>query len=192
MANILNRYGIKEVADVTFYEKKEGGLLAPVLYLDTLKISTTEQTAENTEAKGGKGNSSLISWDYGKEITLNLEDALFSHKSLSMLFGGEGVDFTSDESTQVQTIWKDSAVDIAINGTDVTAKVNGKAVILRDAVLYKEDGSLGDIQDYVFIKGTLPVSGHKIDISAEAFPGVYYVTGDTIVRNEKTGQDEMF
>jgi hypothetical protein len=32
----------------------------------------------------------------------------------------------------------------------------------------------------------------KIDLSANAFPGVYYVTGDTFVRNEKTGRDEFF
>ena len=79
MANILERYGIKEVADVTFYEIADNGEpAAPVLYLDTLKVSTIEQTAENTSARGGKGNPELVSWDYGKEITLTLEDALFS------------------------------------------------------------------------------------------------------------------
>ena len=55
--NILDRYGIKEVADVTFYEIADNGEAgAPVLYLDTLKVSTIEQTAESTSARGGKGN----------------------------------------------------------------------------------------------------------------------------------------
>ena len=48
MASILDRYGIKEVADVQFYEINastgEPGKL--VLYLDTLKVSTIEQTAD--------------------------------------------------------------------------------------------------------------------------------------------------
>ena len=67
MANILDRYGIKEVADVTFYKLDSNGVpMYPVLYLDTLKVSTIEQTAENTEARGGKGNAALISWDYNK------------------------------------------------------------------------------------------------------------------------------
>lgn len=63
-ANILARYGIKEVADVTFYEIDNNGAPSnPVLYLDTLKVSTIEQTAEQTEARGGKGNPPLIIWD---------------------------------------------------------------------------------------------------------------------------------
>jgi hypothetical protein len=89
MASILDRYGIKEVADVTFYEIDEttGKNGKPVLYLDTLKVSTIEQTAESADARGGKGNPKLISWDYGKEITVTLEDALFSAKSMSIMFG---------------------------------------------------------------------------------------------------------
>jgi hypothetical protein len=47
MSTILDRYGIKEVADVTFYELDSNGkACAPVLFLDTLKVSTIEQTAE--------------------------------------------------------------------------------------------------------------------------------------------------
>lgn len=64
MASILDRYGIKEVADVTFYELDSNGVPSnPALYLDTLKVSTIEQTAENTSARGGKGNPELIMWD---------------------------------------------------------------------------------------------------------------------------------
>lgn len=64
MASILDKYGIKEVADVTFYELDNNGKPTnPVLYLDTLKVSTIEQTAEQAEARGGKGNPPLIIWD---------------------------------------------------------------------------------------------------------------------------------
>ena len=97
MASILDRYGIKEVADVTFCKINDDGTRgAPVLYLDTLKVSTIEQTAETSEARGGKGNPKLVSWDYGKEITVSLEDALFSAKSMSLMFG-DGT--TPDEVT---------------------------------------------------------------------------------------------
>lgn len=88
MASILDRYGIKEVADVTFYKIKDDGTPgAPVLFLDTLKVSTIEQTAETVDARGGKGNPKLITWDYGKEINLTLEDALFSPKSMAIMLG---------------------------------------------------------------------------------------------------------
>lgn len=87
--SLFDRYGIKEVADVTFYELDGEKPGKAVLYLDTLKVSTTEQTSENTEARGGKGNSALMAWDYGKEITVNLEDALFSRKSLEVMYGAK-------------------------------------------------------------------------------------------------------
>ena len=90
--NLFQKYGIKEVADVVFYSITAIGdeeFYTPVLFLDTLKVSTLEKAAEKVEAKGGKGNKKLITWNFGKEITLNLEDALFSPASMSMIWGGK-------------------------------------------------------------------------------------------------------
>ena len=91
--NIFEQYGIKEVADVTLYaielDENDEEIYIPVLYLDTLKISSIEQTAEQTSARGGLGNPNLITWDYGKEITINLEDALYTPASMSMLWDGK-------------------------------------------------------------------------------------------------------
>ena len=93
MANELTRFGIKEVADVTFYTIAEDPSSATgvkqgteVLKFDTLKVSNIESTAESSEARGGKGNAALISWDYGREITVTLEDALLSMETLALLF----------------------------------------------------------------------------------------------------------
>ena len=98
MASILDRYGIKEVADVTFYKiNPDGSQGAPVLFLDTLKVSTIEQTAETVDARGGKGNPKLITWDYGKEITVNIEDALFSPKSMAIMLGDGTVSAPASE-----------------------------------------------------------------------------------------------
>lgn len=90
--NLFQKYGIKEVADVVFYTITTVGdeeFYTPVLFLDTLKVSTLEKTAEKVEARGGKGNKKLITWNFGKEVTLNLEDALFSPASMSMIWGGK-------------------------------------------------------------------------------------------------------
>lgn len=90
--NLFQKYGIKEVADVVFYSITTVGdenFYTPVLFLDTLKVSTLEKSAEKVVAKGGKGNKQLITWNFGKEITLNLEDALFSPASMSMIWGGK-------------------------------------------------------------------------------------------------------
>lgn len=94
----LERFGIKEVADVRFYEVTDDTSAAaaytavkgktPVIEFDTLKVSNIESTAESTDARGGKGNAALISWDYGREVTLTIEDALMSMECLALLFEG--------------------------------------------------------------------------------------------------------
>ena len=104
MASILDKYGIKEVADVVFYElDSKGAPSAPALYLDSLKVSTIEQSAETVDATGGKGNVKLLTWDTNKEITLTLEDALFSAKSLGIMFGGTMTD-NDDEQEVLKTL----------------------------------------------------------------------------------------
>lgn len=99
----LGNFGIKEVADVRFYNTsdvtfdpetgaitvaKEGNVTkTPVLEFTTLKVSNIEFTAEQTEARGGKGNAPLIIWDYGREANITLEDALLSTDCLHTMFG---------------------------------------------------------------------------------------------------------
>jgi hypothetical protein len=207
MANILDRYGIKEVADVTFYEintKDDGSteIGAPVLYLDTLKVSTIEQTAENAEARGGKGNAALISWDYGKEISVTLEDALYSAKSLALMFGDvdeNGKPNTLTDGDMVtakkikKTVWKDQ-----LKNGKVT--INGKEVTLNTPTYYDANGSEVKGTDgaaptsFAYATGdiNLATGALQIDVSANGFPGTYYVTGDTYARSEATGKDEFF
>lgn len=92
--NIFEKFGVKEVANVYFealednvaFGEKAGDI---VLFLDTLKVSSIETTAENVAAQGGWGNPKLVMWDYGKEINLTLEDALLSLESARIMLGGK-------------------------------------------------------------------------------------------------------
>jgi hypothetical protein len=124
-----DRFGIKEVADVAFYTLDAQGLPTgdPVMVFDTLKVSNIEFTAEQAEARGGKGNAPLIIWDYGREINVTLEDALLSMETLGLMFENS-----------------------------------------------KDAGKDG-----------------KIEISANTFPGTYYVEGKTFARNEADGKDHL-
>lgn len=194
--NPLQKYGIKEVADVTFYEiNADESRGAPVLYLDTLKVSTIEQTAETSDATGGKGNATLISWDYGKEINVTLEDALFSAKSLAMMFGGSQIE---DLSTSDVKIVK----TINFRGTTVPTKWTlpggGEQTIGTSTIYNAATGGEVDSEDltsdgdyYMTFEVNSP-AGSLITISADTFPGVYYVTGDTFARSQATGKDEFF
>ena len=97
-ATNFNDFGIKEVADVRFYptesityDKQAGTLQLKtgaqhVLEFTTLKVSNFEFTAETTDARGGKGNGKIITWDHSREITLTLEDALLSLDAIKALF----------------------------------------------------------------------------------------------------------
>lgn len=65
--NIFERFGIKEVANVYFQALSDEGNIKTgdiVLYLDTLKVSTVETTAQNVSAQGGWGNPKLVTWDF--------------------------------------------------------------------------------------------------------------------------------
>ena len=207
MVDILARYGIKEVADVTFYKILQGGGIgAPVLYLDTLKVSTTEQTAENTSARGGKGNAELVMWDYGKEIKVTLEDALFSAKSMAIMYGIDPDEDTTDFSA-VNKITKTVNVSaIQVSGEDVIVSTAAGDIKIPTEVKFYDskakevtaEGATAKAK-YEAAKATaayatfdINVEGQEIVISAEKFPGTYYVTGDTYARSEDTGEDEFF
>ena len=118
MAIILDKYAIKEVADVMFYElDSKGAPSAPVLYLDTLKTSTLSQSSETVDARGGKGNVKLLTWDTNKELTLELTDALFSAKSLGIMFGGTMVDNSVTGQEVLKTLKFDAVSSIAGSGS---------------------------------------------------------------------------
>ena len=123
MAIVLDKYAIKEVADVMFYElDSKGAPSAPVLYLDTLKTSTLNQSSEVVDARGGKGNPKLLSWDTNKELTIEMEDAVFSAKSLQIMFGGT-MNVTDDTQEVLKTL---TASEITNEDTDnLSFKING-------------------------------------------------------------------
>lgn len=191
MANILEKYGIKEVADVTFYDiNDDGSVGAPVLYLDTLKVSTIEQTAESVDARGGKGNPALISWDYGKEITVTLEDALFSAKSMAVMFGNGTAETTSTGKIMKTIEFRGSTIPSSV-------EINGKKYAFTnptvyDAVTGASTTSLKSDGRYLATASIAASDITTIDISGNSFPGTYYVTGDTYARSFTTGKDEFF
>jgi len=205
MANIFDQYGIKEVCDVTFYEKKtvEGVVTeVPVLYLDTLKVSTMEQTAENTAARGGKGNPKLIMWDYNKEINITLEDALFSAKSMAMMFGDKTMSSTASEIEKSvkkdNLVWNSTTATtldkVKINGVEYTPVANSVSFVLEDGTTTATvtDATKSKI---VFAKCKIAAVADKtrvIDINFDKFPGTYKVVGDTYARSATTGEDEFF
>lgn len=214
MASIFDRYGIKEVADVTFYKiESDGSRGMPVLYLDTLKVSTIEQTASSADARGGKGNPKLVSWDFGKEINVTLTDALFSPASMALMFGdkdGVGTEGTEKITKVAMTRILKNAADSTIEmdtakgretvkvlaGSEGAAAYNTGITKVTDADgvdVPAAEFSGKTVGDKFFVHYEVsPTSKKVIDINADTFPGTYYITGDTFCRSDVTGEDDFF
>ena len=222
MAIILDKYAIKEVADVMFYElDSKGAPSAPVLYLDTLKTSTLNQSSEVVDARGGKGNVKLLSWDTNKELTLEMEDAVFSAKSLAIMFGGsvkqngtaqevlktlssdkfKATDTTKMLSFEVKdatyyidvtkVAWFKYVTDVNTKETKITP-----IAITASTTAMPSDADFGtfDLLDAVTAAsgGTGVISdGLEINITSEFGDNTYYITGDTYARNVASGKDDF-
>lgn len=205
MVNILEKYGIKEVCDFTFYHINEetGKPDYPVLFLDTLKVSTVEQTADQVQAKGGKGNATLLEWDTNKEITVTLEDALFSAKSLAIMFADGAVAVHESNATDsanyliMRTHTFTAAASSASGAPASTVVINGKEYQKVNAKYFTADGTAVEAENLqkdveYFETYDVNASSACIDINADSFPGTYYCVGDTYVRSQKTGADKFF
>lgn len=178
----------------------------PVLFLDSLKISTLEQTAEESEATGGQGDSTLISWDFKKAITLNLEDALYSPASMSAMFGSGGNDFKDGIKKLTKLDRTEKAVAsktfVVPSGNSLGVPSEGEniaATVYIDpmTMLPFEDGT-PIVEGEVYLKFTRTIAdlgkslGETIEISAEKFPGTYRITGETMSTDQQTGKEKRF
>lgn len=179
----------------------------PVLFLDTLKVTTLEQSAEEVYAQGGQGNGKLIGWNFNKEITLSIEDALFTPASMSAIYGSyEGNDFRKGvkETKTIDNMQKCTAKRNFIVPAGNSLGVPSEADKSAQAVYYDPntmepyaDGT-PIAEGEIFYKWTRSVAyagqsiGKTIEISADAFPGTYKVVGETFARAQATGDDQRF
>lgn len=178
----------------------------PVLFLDTLKVSTLEQASEKTDATGGRGNAKLITWDYGKEITLSIEDALYTPASMAAIWAGEhgdlknGVKDTTMIDRMEKIVAKRSFIIPAGNheGTPSEGNVTAQAVYYDPKTMEPFQDGTPIAEGEVVYKFTRSVAyegnsiGNTIEISADKFPGTYKVVGETLVRDKATGEDQRF
>ena len=178
----------------------------PVLFLDTLKVSTLEQASEKTDATGGRGNAKLITWDYGKEITLSIEDALYTPASMAAIWAGEhgdlknGVKDTTMIDRMEKIVAKRSFIVPAGNheGTPSEGNVTAQAVYYDPKTMEPFQDGTPIAEGEVVYKFTRSVAyegnsiGNTIEISADKFPGTYKVVGETLVRDKATGEDQRF
>lgn len=179
----------------------------PVLFLDTLKISTIETTGQETFANGGQGNANLIGWDYGKEITVQIQDALYTPASMALIFGaGENGDFTKGvkglkrlDRMEPCTAPRSFIVPAGNSkGVPSEGDVTAQAVYIDPTTMKPYQDGTPIAEGEKFLKWTRSVAygnntlGTQIEISADKFPGTYKVVGDTQARRKSDEKDQRF
>ena len=190
----MSKFAIKEVADVIFFDIETG---KPVLFFDTLKVSSIENAAESANATGGKGNANLVTWNYGRTATLQMQDALLSMESLALLSGND-VESTTNV-TKRERIKADGAGKGKIKETPVGAISVYK---LKDGSMTEEvSGALVSGLEItgltkgetyaVFYEYKAPVGTKTVRFTSDKFPSTYRVVGDTLVRDHATGKDKV-
>ena len=104
------RYGVREICDVVFRARAKMQLgnrtfykNDPVIYFDTLKTSSLEGASTTVYATGGRGNARLIAWDGERTLTFNMEDALISPESLSILAASGLTEASEGEPVYIHT-----------------------------------------------------------------------------------------
>ena len=80
------KYAAVTVCDVTLYD-----IITkyPVMFFDTLQVTSVDGATEVTEIQGGKGNPILASISHSKNVDVQFDDAIMTMASLALLTGGE-------------------------------------------------------------------------------------------------------
>lgn len=188
MAN--QRYGLKEVANVIFFDTATG---KPVIFFDTLKVSTIENKSDSAEATGGQGNNRLLSWDFGRTASLTMQDALLSDLTISLLAGNavqsDNVQLVGREVLTVETgsvTLKEtpeagSVTVYKMAGSIMDTELTGATVTGKDVTI---TGATDGDKVMVFYTYLMATGASKITFSGNAFPATYKVVGDTVVKGE--------
>lgn len=210
------KFGAKEVMDCILYNMATG---LPEIFFDSLKTSSISVTSEKVYARGGRGNPKLITWETNKEATLTIEDALISPKSLELISGiarttgaqtlymrqateyADGVDkgkfypLTTDATGMVELAFtpKESAANIICYESDddcgTRIPMNGATLSGKELTLGVTYANKGVVVYYTYDSAA---TADTFIIDASHFSGTYKLVGNTVVRNQETGQDEGF
>lgn len=217
MAN--NKFGAKEVLDVTLYDMQTN---RPVISFDTLKTSAIEVTSEKVYARGGKGNPKLITWEINKEAKLTIEDALLSPKSMELVSGLKTSTGKRAIQMRQKTEW-DTTGSAPYDKGDLYPLTANASGVIELAFAPKESAANILVYEYKDDCGTpmamasATLAGKTLTVAAAAnkrvivyysyessdttesfvidsshFSGTYKMVGDTVVRNVDTGKDESF
>ena len=205
----VNTYGLREVADLTFFDLTTN---KPFLYMDYALTSTNEHSADTTYAMGGKGNPRRLAFDGNRQSTLTISTQIIDFRVIALLAGADvekGVTnvFKREVLTAVDGEGSvengEGSVKIELSETPVTGTVT-VFPLSSDAVAGEEEDITVTGSDVTITDGTAGTqyvayyqfksesNAEKISFKAKNFPKYCRVVGDTLIKNETTGENEPF
>jgi hypothetical protein len=210
MAN-FGRGAVRDIVDFCLFDTVTG---KPVLFLDSLRMSTLEIGAETVYARGGRGNPRRIGWDASKDVDIQGEDCLISPEQLSLLLGSTlatGTQYVPITERQVIT-----GTSMTLTGTPYRAALstypmsiftnsNNDGSTIGTEIAYAATPSAGEYG----VSGTTVTFGtsysnqsiivtyykaasalnKRITVTSDQFPLTFKCTGYTLWRDEATGKD---
>ena len=207
----MSRFGTREISNVVFKEIATG---KPALYLESLKTSSTEVTADASYARGGAGNPKRLMWESNKEVMYNMQDSLISPESLAMLAGttvatkvvkvhkkevltlDANLKVTITETPVIATATP-MFVFLTVNGDDIGTTIPSNAVN-GYTLAAKEFTFAGTVGGHLMATGDKVIVDYYYDSAATAkniviesgkFAGYYKLEADTLWRRETDGVD---
>ena len=207
LGHSLEKFGAVTVFDATFYDDKN----KPLITFDTLTVSNISVEAEQKEIRGGQGANLLVTYDYGKNATVEITDALASMFSLQYLMG------TKINTTFQAMVRREAVLD---NGnwyvhdkphTDLNAsaliylkdnegqkmieegiKINGTKEEKGYEVTITGSTDLANAEKvFVYYNATFeegPSHVRELKLTSTDFPSIVKMVGETIFVDAKTGR----
>lgn len=200
----VSTYGLREVADLTFYDLRNE---KPFLYIPYALTSSNEHTSQVTYARGGKNNPKRLAFEGNRESTLKISTQLFDFRIISMLAGAqvtggqtnifkrEELEVTDNGSTKEITLANAPLLgsvtvfpktEDAVSGQECTITVTDQAVAISNPALQSGDKV---VAYYQFQSEN---TAERICFKTDSFPTTCKVIGDTLIKNEATGSNEPF
>lgn len=198
----INTYGLREVCDLTFFDLTTN---KPFLYMDYALTSTNEHSADTTYATGGKGNPRRLAFDGNRQSTLTISTQIIDFRIIALLAGAEVEKGTTNvfKREVLTAVDDEGSVKITLSETPVNDTVT-VFPLSSDAVAGEEEDITVTDSNVTIITGTAGTqyvayyqfesdsNAEKISFKAKNFPKYCRIVGDTLIKNETTGENEPF
>lgn len=196
----IDRFGVITVMDVTLFDKLTN---KPVLLLDTLKMSNITAEAQEKNVTGGKYADLLLTYNFGRSVSIEFQDALLSMSSMQEIWGA------TISNTDIK--FHDKMLDVAYStgvalGADVVladvsyvynrtteaeVALGANATVTAGTITFTAGAAATDKLDIYFMNA-VPVDANYTPMEAilrsSSFPKTVKLVGRTFIMEQRTGQ----